>query len=111
MPEVGIAAGAHDLDAYHAMTGIGLGPDVVAGSHAHKAGPAAAGVKLVVGVKQRRATADALVGAARVVHLAAYGSVVESVEDPQTNFEMNVIGTLSRILRFRRSVSRMPANS
>lgn len=38
---------------------------------------------------------NALAGATRVVHLAAYGSVVESVEDPQTNFEMNVIGTFN----------------
>jgi UDP-glucose 4-epimerase len=38
---------------------------------------------------------NALDGVNRVVHLAAYGSVVESVEDPQTNFEMNVVGTFN----------------
>jgi len=31
----------------------------------------------------------------RVVHLAAYGSVVESVDDPRANFEMNVLGTFN----------------
>lgn len=31
----------------------------------------------------------------RVVHLAAFGSVVESVQDPKTNFEMNVVGTFN----------------
>lgn len=34
-------------------------------------------------------------GVQSVVHLAAYGSVVESVEDPITNFDMNVRGTVS----------------
>ena len=46
-------------------------------------------------IRDAGALGDALAGAARVVHLAAYGSVVESVEDPQTNFEMNVIGTFN----------------
>ena len=31
----------------------------------------------------------------KVVHLAAFGSVVESVEDPYTNFNMNVLGTFN----------------
>jgi UDP-glucose 4-epimerase len=35
----------------------------------------------------------ALAGAAAVVHLAAAGSVVESVADPEANFSVNVVGT------------------
>ncbi len=42
---------------------------------------------------------DALVsafkGVSKVVHLAAYGSVVESVSDPMSNFTINVEGTLN----------------
>jgi UDP-glucose 4-epimerase len=37
----------------------------------------------------------ALDGIDSVVHLAAYGSVVESVEDPFENFDVNVRGTLA----------------
>lgn len=33
----------------------------------------------------------------KVVHLAAYGSVVESVTDPRANFEMNVLGTFNML--------------
>jgi len=46
-------------------------------------------------IRDAGALGAALTGADRVVHLAAYGSVVESVEDPQTNFEMNVAGTFN----------------
>ena len=46
-------------------------------------------------IRDANALGEALAGADRVVHLAAYGSVVESVEDPQTNFEMNVVGTFN----------------
>ena len=46
-------------------------------------------------IRDAGALGEALAGADRVVHLAAYGSVVESVEDPQTNFEMNVVGTFN----------------
>lgn len=31
----------------------------------------------------------------QIVHLAAFGSVVESVQDPKTNFDMNVVGTFN----------------
>lgn len=41
---------------------------------------------------------DAFKGVDKVVHLAAYGSVVESVENPAENFDINVKGTLN-ILR------------
>lgn len=40
-------------------------------------------------------TSDAVQGNDRVVHLAAYGSVVESIADPLTNFRVNSIGTLN----------------
>jgi len=46
-------------------------------------------------IRNADALGSALAGANRVVHLAAFGSVVESVEAPQTNFEMNVIGTFN----------------
>ena len=36
---------------------------------------------------------DAVAGCAAVIHLAAAGSVVGSVADPQANFEANVVGT------------------
>ncbi len=53
-------------------------------------------VTLIEGdIRDTGALGEALAGADRVVHLAAYGSVVESVEDPQTNFEMNVVGTFN----------------
>lgn len=38
-----------------------------------------------------------------VIHLAAYGSVVESVEDPMTNFEINGRGTLNILEAARKS--------
>jgi len=46
-------------------------------------------------IRDADALGAALAGIDRIVHLAAYGSVVESVEDPQTNFEMNVVGTFN----------------
>jgi UDP-glucose 4-epimerase len=38
---------------------------------------------------------EALAGVDAVVHLAAFGSVIESIEDPIENFEVNVRGTLT----------------
>ena len=38
--------------------------------------------------------ARAVEGVDTVVHLAAFGSVVESVQDPVPNFDVNVRGTL-----------------
>lgn len=46
-------------------------------------------------IRDPAALGAAMQGVDRVVHLAAFGSVVESVEDPQTNFEMNVQGTFN----------------
>lgn len=47
--------------------------------------------------------ATAMQGIDTVVHLAAYGSVVESVADPLPNFSINVQGTLSVLEAARRA--------
>lgn len=46
-------------------------------------------------IRNLRDASDALVGIDAVVHLAAYGSVVESISDPRANFDVNVLGTLN----------------
>ena len=46
-------------------------------------------------IRDRTAMLDALQGVRSVVHLAAYGSVVESVADPVENFTNNVVGTFN----------------
>jgi UDP-glucose 4-epimerase len=45
-------------------------------------------------VRDEGAMAGAVEGVDTVVHLAAFGSVVESVQDPILNFDVNVRGTL-----------------
>jgi UDP-glucose 4-epimerase len=45
-------------------------------------------------IRDEEAVARALEDVDTVVHLAAFGSVVESVEDPVENFDVNVRGTL-----------------
>ncbi|MBW3592571.1 MAG: NAD-dependent epimerase/dehydratase family protein [Actinobacteria bacterium] len=45
-------------------------------------------------IRDGDAVARALDGVTRVVHLAAFGSVAESVEEPFENFDVNVRGTL-----------------
>jgi UDP-glucose 4-epimerase len=45
-------------------------------------------------VRDEDSMARAVEGVDTVVHLAAFGSVVESVEDPVPNFDVNVRGTL-----------------
>ena len=53
-------------------------------------------IELVVDdIRNEDALAKALAGVDRVVHLAAFGSVIESIEDPIENFEVNVGGTLT----------------
>jgi UDP-glucose 4-epimerase len=53
-------------------------------------------VELVVGdIRDPAVLAGALAGVDTVVHLAAYGSVIESIVDPAENFEVNAGGTLS----------------
>ena len=51
-------------------------------------------VELVVGdIRDPEAVARAMRGVNLVIHLAAFGSVVDSVADPVENFEINVRGT------------------
>jgi len=45
-------------------------------------------------IRDSEAVADACKDIDKVVHLAAYGSVIESVEYPDINFEVNAWGTL-----------------
>jgi UDP-glucose 4-epimerase len=52
-------------------------------------------VELVRGdIRDSDTVAEALVGVDTVIHLAAYGSVIESISDPLTNFDINARGTL-----------------
>jgi UDP-glucose 4-epimerase len=54
------------------------------------------GVELQVGdIRDSAAVARACEGVDTVVHLAAHTRVVESLSDPQLNFEINAIGTLN----------------
>jgi UDP-glucose 4-epimerase len=46
-------------------------------------------------IRDEAALAPAFDGFSQVIHLAALGSVVESVSDPQTNFDINVRGTFN----------------
>lgn len=53
-------------------------------------------VELVRGdVRDPAAVREALAGADAVVHLAAAGSVIQSIDDPITNFDINARGTLT----------------
>jgi UDP-glucose 4-epimerase len=66
--------------------------DLVTGSRA----AVPAGVELVVGdIRDAKAVAEAVTGVDAVVHLAAAGSVVDSVADPFPNFDVNVRGSLT----------------
>jgi UDP-glucose 4-epimerase len=61
-------------------------------------------VELVVGdIRDPDAVDDALTGADAVVHLAAAGSVVDSVADPFPNFDVNARGTLTVLDAARRA--------
>lgn len=54
------------------------------------------GVELLVGdIRDADAVTEAVRGSDAVVHLAAAGSVVDSVTDPFPNFDVNVRGTLT----------------
>lgn len=54
------------------------------------------GVDLVVGnILDESLMETSIQGASHVVHLAAYGSVMESLDDPTTNFNANVRGTFN----------------
>src|SRR3954465_6208381 len=57
--------------------------------------PADRDIELVVGdIRDPDAVARATRGADLVIHLAAFGSVVESISDPFENFDINARGTL-----------------
>ena len=56
----------------------------------------AADVDVLVGdILQPESLAQAMAGIDRVIHLAAYGSVIESIADPLPNFRINAQGTLN----------------
>ena len=55
-------------------------------------------LELVVGdIRDPDAVAKAVSGVDVVIHLAAFGSVVESIDDPIENFEINARGTLEML--------------
>ena len=54
-------------------------------------------------IRDPAALDSALAGMQAVVHLAAAGSVVMSVTDPRTNFEVNVVGTFNVLDAARRA--------
>jgi UDP-glucose 4-epimerase len=57
---------------------------------------AGTGVEVLEGdVRDPQIVGEAMSGMDTVIHLAAYGSVVESVETPSINFEQNVAGTFT----------------
>jgi UDP-glucose 4-epimerase len=71
------------------------------GDAAHLAG---VGAELVKGdIRDAAALGDAVVGTGAIMHLAAAGSVIGSVQDPGTNFEVNVLGTFRVLDAARRA--------
>lgn len=55
-----------------------------------------ANVEVIEGdIRNREDLRKALQGIDGVIHLAAYGSVVESVSNPEENFDINVVGTFN----------------
>jgi UDP-glucose 4-epimerase len=75
--------------------------NLTTGDAAHLAGVDA---ELVEGDIRDAAALDAgLAGMDSVIHLAAAGSVVKSVEDPVTNFDVNVVGTFRVLDAARRA--------
>ena len=58
-----------------------------------------AGIRFVAGdIRDRALCRDAMNAIDAVVHLAAESGIPPSVEDPETNFSVNVNGTLSVLL-------------
>ncbi len=58
-------------------------------------------------VRDARAVTDAMRGVTDVFHLAAQVAVTTSIEDPETDFEVNALGTL-RVLEAARRAGRKP---
>ncbi|HEV7966096.1 MAG TPA: NAD-dependent epimerase/dehydratase family protein [Candidatus Acidoferrales bacterium] len=57
---------------------------------------ASLGAQVIVGdVRDARALSDIAKGADVVVHLAAHTRVIESITDPDLNFDVNVLGTMN----------------
>jgi UDP-glucose 4-epimerase len=54
-------------------------------------------------IRDAAALDDALDGMRAIVHLAAAGSVIGSVQDPETNFDVNVLGTFRVLDAARRA--------
>ncbi|HEY3903103.1 MAG TPA: SDR family NAD(P)-dependent oxidoreductase [Streptosporangiaceae bacterium] len=54
-------------------------------------------------IREAAALDDALNGLGAVIHLAAAGSVIGSVQDPEMNFEVNVLGTFRVLDAARRA--------
>jgi UDP-glucose 4-epimerase len=54
-------------------------------------------------IRDTAALDDALDGMGSVIHLAAAGSVIGSVQDPETNFDVNVLGTFRVLDAARRA--------
>src|SRR5215472_15900351 len=80
--------------------------DLSTGDAAHLAG---VDTELVKGdIRDAAALDDALAGMGSIIHLAAAGSVIGSVQDPGTNFDVNVLGTFRVLDAARRAgVSRV----
>ncbi len=75
--------------------------NLTTGDAAHLAGVDA---ELVKGdIRDADALDDALRGMDAIIHLAAAGSVIASVQDPAANFEANVLGTFRVLDAARRS--------
>jgi UDP-glucose 4-epimerase len=69
-------------------------------------------VDFVHGDLRDPAAVDAVVARAdAIVHLAAETRVIESIDDPQTNFDVNVVGTLNVLHAMRRHGKRRIVNA
>lgn len=70
-------------------------------------------VEIIEGdIRSRSDLIKALEGVEGVIHLAAYGSVVESVDNPEENFDINVRGTFTLLDECRKAnVNRMVFSS
>lgn len=61
-------------------------------------------IEFVTGdIREPLAIGDAVDGVDRLIHLAAFGSVIKSIADPTDNFSANVVGTFSVLDAARRA--------